>query len=90
MTADFTHDGPREALIIVNAYPEGSKAWHPFEKFDIPTHHLIEEHPSIFANPVVGQKGKDWTGRIIFVDQFGRKYKSPKHTFKWAGPRSTG
>ena len=39
----------------------------------------------ILVTPVVGTKGKDWTGRLIFVDQFDRRYKSPKYTFKWAG-----
>jgi hypothetical protein len=29
-TADFTHDGHKEALVIVNAYPKKSKAWYPF------------------------------------------------------------
>jgi len=84
-TADFTHDGFGEALVIVDAYPKKSKAWHPFNKFAIRPGNLIEEHVGIFAHPVVGEKGKEWSGRIVFVDQFGRKYTSPKHSFKWAG-----
>jgi hypothetical protein len=85
-TADFTHDGNREALVIVNAYPKKSQSWYPFEKFDICPGRLIENRTTVFAYPVVGEKGKDWNGRMVFVDQFGRKYTSQKNTFKWAGP----
>ena len=34
-TADFTQDGHSDSLVIVNADPKKSLAWHPFEKFDI-------------------------------------------------------
>jgi len=86
-TADFTHDGPRESLIIVNAYPKGTRAWYPFEKFDIRPGHLTENRVAVFAQPVIGEKGKDWTGQMVFVDQFARKYTTQKNTFKWAGSK---
>jgi hypothetical protein len=85
-TADYTHDDHAEGLIIIDAHPEKSQPWHPFEKFDIRPGQLRENRIAIFAQPVVGEKGKDWTGRIVFVDQFGRKYTTQSNTFKWAGP----
>jgi hypothetical protein len=33
----------------------------------------------------VGEKGKDWTGKIVVVDHFQREYQTKKITFKWVG-----
>jgi hypothetical protein len=35
--------------------------------------------------PVRAEKGKPHVTRMIFVDQFWRKYTSQKITFKWVG-----
>lgn len=85
-TADFAHDHPSAALFIVNAYPLKAKSWYPFEKFNLNPGQVRQNRIALFAEPVLGEKGKDWTGLIVFVDQFGRKYKTQKNHFKWVGP----
>jgi len=80
--ADLTHDDPKESLIIVDAHPDGTKLVLPFDKISVPPHNLREVLVAVFVQPVLQVKGKDWTGRIIFIDQFGRKYKTQKHTFR--------
>lgn len=85
-TADFAHDDPRGALFIVNAYPLKAQSWYPFEKFNLNPGQVRQNRITLLAQPVIGEKGRDWTGRIVFVDQFGRKYKTPKNRFKWVGP----
>jgi hypothetical protein len=84
-TVDLTHDDPREALIIVDAHPDGTQSKIRFDKFVIPPHQLKESRVTAFVQPVAGEKGKDWTGHIIFVDQFRRPYKTQKTTFKGVG-----
>lgn len=79
---DLTHDDPEESLIIVDAHPEGTHLKIPFEKFVIPPRQLVERTLAIFVQPVVGEKGKDWTGHIVLVDQFKRSYKTQKTTFR--------
>jgi hypothetical protein len=39
-----------------------------------------------FVTPIIGTPGKNWTGRIIFKDQFHRPYKTKKFEFVWTGP----
>jgi hypothetical protein len=39
----------------------------------------------VFCAPVVAEGGKDFTGRVIFVDQLKRKHRSDKTTFTWVG-----
>lgn len=84
-SADFTNDDIGKSLVIIDAYVKGTRSWHPFEKFSIGPHTLFEHHGTTFVSPVIAEKGQDWTGRLIFVDQFGRKHRSPKMTFTWIG-----
>lgn len=82
LSVDLTHDDPKESLIIVDAYPKGTQSKIPFDKFAIPPHQLVERHVTTFVQPVLGEKGKDWTGHIILVDQFRRPYRLPKATLR--------
>ena len=84
-TVDLTHDDPKESLIIVDAHPEGTQSSLPFDKFAINPHQLVERRVTIFVQPVLGKKDKDWNGHIIFIDQFRRHYKTQKTTFRAAG-----
>jgi hypothetical protein len=85
-SADFTHTGYQQSLIITDAYPKGTTPRVPMmTKFDIPPEVMATEQVSIIVRPVVGKKGKPWTGRIIFVDHYNRKHRSDIITFQWGG-----
>ena len=74
-------------MMIMDMYPNGTISQIPgFTPFEVPPGRLVKQHLVAFVAPVVGIKGKDWTGRLIVVDQFHRKYKTQKTTFKWVGP----
>jgi hypothetical protein len=82
-----THDDPKIALVIIDAYPVGTTTQVPaMSEFDIPPQTMVKERIVSIAGPMIGEKGKPWTGKIVLVDQFLRKYKTRKVTFKWAGP----
>lgn len=84
--ADFNHDDPKETLVITDAYPDGT---HPqlgmMVKFAIPPGEIVHEHVAAFVLPIKAEKGKAWRGRFVLLDQFQRKYKTKKVTFRWAG-----
>jgi len=85
--ADFNHDDPRQTLVITEAYPEGTTPQLGMvQKFKIPAETMVDEQVTVFVTPIVAEKGKAWTGRIVLVDQFQRKHKTKKATFRWAGP----
>lgn len=90
--ADFTHDDPSQTLILVDAFPEGTQATLHFrESITIEPEMLVTPEYQIWmmVTPVVEQEGKNWTGQIIFVDQFKRKYKSKERfEFRWGGGSS--
>ena len=46
---------------------------------------MVKERIQAIVGPVVGKKGQPWTGKIALVDQFLRKHKTSKVTFKWVG-----
>jgi hypothetical protein len=85
--ASFAHDDLKEPLVIIDAYPAGTapevKAMEPFT---IQSQELVQEQIVAIVAPVIGEKGHSWTGRIVFVDQYLRKHKTQKSTFKWVGP----
>ena len=82
----ITHDDQRNALIITDAYPTGTKTEiKAMDEFKIPSNTLANERIASIVGPMIGEKGKPWTGKIVLVDQFNRKYKTQKATFKWAG-----
>ena len=85
-TARFTHDDPKQTLLIVNAYPQGTQVeMKGSDTFSIPPLTLVTERVYVFVSPAP-EKGKTWRGRFVFEDQFHRKYKE-KTELKWAGPR---
>jgi hypothetical protein len=92
--ADFTHDDPEQTLILVDAFPESTHAKYPFrDSITIEAEELVEPEHQIWmmVTPVVGEEGKNWKGRIVFVDQFKRKYKCKEEfEFMWAGGKSAG
>lgn len=87
--ADFTHDDPKQTIILVDAFPESARSELSFRDYiDIPPEELVTPDYQVWmmATPVVGQEGENWSGRIIFVDQWKRKYKSEDtFEFKWVG-----
>jgi len=85
--AHINHDDSKQALVIVDAYPVGTKPQiTAMQKFKIPPGAMVKEQVSAFVVPILAEQGKPWTGRIVLVDQFQRKYKTKKMTFEWAGP----
>lgn len=81
----FALDSDR-GTVIVDAFPEGTVTQvKAMDEIEISPGVLIKGRVSAIVAPVIAEKGKDWTGKIIFVSQFHRKYKS-KVTLKWAGP----
>lgn len=87
LSANFNHDDPDQTLVIVDAYLKGATPQLEMQdKFDVPPETIVDQRVVMFVAPVIREKGKDWTGRIVFVDQFRRTYKSAKVTFRWAGP----
>jgi hypothetical protein len=82
----ITHDDQRNSLVITDAYPVGTNTEiKAMGEFKIPSNTLANERIASIARPMIGEKGKPWTGKIVLVDQFNRKYKTQKATFKWAG-----
>jgi hypothetical protein len=78
--ADFTQDGDDESLLLIDGYVKGTKPWvkNPSDPITIKPGELVRSQyiNGIFVSPVVGEPGKNWTGRIIFLDQFHTKYKT--------------
>jgi len=83
--ADLNHDDPRQTLIITDAYPKGARSELRTLNFAVPPGQMVHEQVVSFSVPIKGEKGKPWTGRLILVDQFKRKHKTDKATFRWAG-----
>ena len=85
--ADFTNESDREGIFILDVYVEGTKSRVPIiDHLKFPkTSTTFAQIIGLFCSPVVGEGGKDFTGRIIFVDQFKRKHRSDKTTFTWVG-----
>lgn len=84
--ADITNDGD-EGILILDGYVKGTKPKMPFiKRIKIPpTTTVTDEIICVFCTPVVGEGGKDFTGRVIFLDQFKRKHPTDKITFTWIG-----
>ena len=86
--ADFTHDDPDQTVILIEAYLRGTKPkFHFDETIDIDPEELVTPKYNVhfMVTPVIGEEGKNWTGRVIFIDQLHRTYKTKKVEFKWAG-----
>lgn len=84
--AGINHDDDKFTLIIMGAYPEGTKSQIVMAPpIAIPPGKVIETHVDAFVVPIKGQPGQPWETKFILVDQFQRKYKTQKITFRWAG-----
>jgi hypothetical protein len=71
--ANITHDDPKMALVITDAYPAGTTTQvRAMSEFEIPPHSLVKEQIVSIAGPLIAEKGKPWTGKIVLVDQFLR------------------
>lgn len=66
---------------------KGTKPKIPFrERIKIrPTTTAMGENIAVFCTPVVGESGKDFTGKVILIDQLKRKHPTDKITFTWVG-----
>jgi hypothetical protein len=91
--ADITHDDPRQTLILIDAFPEGTRSkFHFHNRIVIRAEELVSPEYQIWmmVTPVVGKEFSNWNGRIVFVDQFKRKYKSEDtFEFMWGGGKPT-
>jgi hypothetical protein len=91
-SADFTHDDPKQTIILVDAFPEGAHSELQFGDYiEIPPEELVTPNHQVWmmVTPVVGEEGKNWKGRIVFVDHWRRKYKSKERfEFMWVGGKS--
>lgn len=85
--AEFTHDDDKQALVIMNAYPEGTETkFAALTPFNIPPRTLVSQQVSAFVQPISPRPGETFECRYILVDQFHRKYRTQRIVFKWAGP----
>jgi hypothetical protein len=87
-TADITNDSDDETVVILDGYIKGTKPQIPFRsQIEVPpTTTLTGEHIAVFGRPIVAEGGKNFTGRVILLDQFKRKHPTDEITFNWAGP----
>lgn len=87
-TADITNDSPDEGVLILDGYIKGTKPQIPFpDRIEVPPTTTVEgELISVFVRPVIGEGGKDYTGKVILIDQLKRKHPTDKITFTWLGP----
>jgi hypothetical protein len=69
-SADITNDG-NEDVLILDGYIEGTTPQIPFtERIDAPAGETVMgENIFVFDEPVVGEGGKDFTGKVILPDQ---------------------
>jgi len=82
----LNHDDPKQSIIITAAFPKDTQPQHGLiSNIVIPPNQMVHEQVVAIVSPIVGEKGKPWTGRIILTDQFHRRYKTQKATFRWVG-----
>ena len=86
-TADITNDGD-EGILILDGYLKGTKPQIPFvNRIEVPpTTTVTGEQIAVFVRPVIGEDRKDFTGKVILLDQFKRKHPTDKIAFTWVGP----
>lgn len=86
-TADITNDSPDESVLILDGYVKGTKPKIPFrERIEVPpTTTVTDENICVFCAPVVGEGGKDFTGKVILIDQLKREHPTDEITFSWVG-----
>ena len=85
--ADITNDSPDESVFILDGYVKGTKPQTPFlQRIKVPPRSTVmDQIIGVFVRPVVGEGGKDFTGKVILIDQLKRKHPTDKITFTWVG-----
>ena len=86
--ADLSHDDPDSTIILIDGVIKGTGSKLPFrDPITVKPEGLVTvRYPiSLIVGPVVGEEGKVLKGRIVFIDQFHRSYKTKTVEFKWAG-----
>jgi len=84
--ADLNHDSD-EPLVIMSAFPDGTTPQlATATRLVIPPRQIVHSQILAIALPIRGKKGVDWRGRFVLLDQFRRKYKTQRATFRWVGP----
>jgi hypothetical protein len=84
---DLSHDDPREHIIVVRVFPEGTtpSIFYPIQ-VSIPPHTFLPHQRLVmFVTPVLAEKGKPWSGPLVIVDQHNRKYRTQRIAFQSAG-----
>ena len=87
---DFNHDDPEQTLFLMNAYVKGTKARFPLgDQIEIGPEEIVSPtNVTFMVTPVVGEEGKNWKGKLIFIDQFHREHKTQECEFQWVGGQS--
>jgi len=86
-SAHFNHDDPKETIVIIDAYPKGTPAQTGLiNKFTVPANEIVQREVVAIVSPVRAKKGMPWVGRFVLVDQFQRRYRTKKMTFRWIAP----
>jgi len=85
-TCAITHDDPEQTVIVMDAFPEGTKTYKLSERIAIPPGEPVDHVISALVTPVVGTPGQTWTGRLVLVDQFRRRHKTEKIAFDFWDP----
>src|SRR5260370_26682531 len=72
-TVDITNDGD-EGILIFDGYIQGTKPKLPFSnRIEVrPTTTVTGEHIAVLVEPVIGERGKECTGKDILLDQLQR------------------
>jgi hypothetical protein len=83
-SATFTNYDDNEPLVILEAYPEGTRQQFGTFPFTVPPQGCpIDAMVHATVLPVLGSPEQPLEMRFVLKDQFGRTYKTSKATFRW-------
>ena len=83
IVGELNHDDAKQTLVITDAYLEGTKPQIRMPKIVVPPGAMVQAHLSAFVLPFIAEEGKPCVTRFILVDQFQRKYKTNKFSFRY-------
>jgi len=81
VAAIFTGREP-DSIQILSAGVEGGKTEVDLIPIICPENQPVRGTVMFFVQPPVAKEGKPWRGRIVLVDQYNRKFRSPKLTLE--------
>lgn len=81
VAAIFTGREP-DSIQILSAGVEGGKTEVDLFPIICPENQPVRGTVMFFVQPPVAKEGKPWRGRIVLVDQYNRKFRSPKLTLE--------